>query len=187
MRFSQRISKELSQSMKKLGFSKKGNRFFKIENDIAFCVDIETPSCLPQVHVYIMPLYIHRDFRYYSYGNRLNYIFRNVPVISSKCDENEFREWIALVTETIQTQILSYFERIHNPNALLSFLEDENSEYRRFLFCMSTPAASYPGRPLMIAPPAAPMWLWISSMTATASPIPQDTPPRAPRRCSITF
>lgn len=52
------ISAEMKLFMQEWGFRKRGNFFFKIKNDLAFCVYLEQPTGLVYSGFCVMPLYL---------------------------------------------------------------------------------------------------------------------------------
>lgn len=73
------ISAEMKLFMQEWGFRKRGNFFFKIKNDLAFCVYLEQPTGLVYSGFCVMPLYLPAESRYLTYGDRLN-AFSPCPV-----------------------------------------------------------------------------------------------------------
>jgi hypothetical protein len=64
------IIKNIQGFMKVNGFNKIKRCFYRIDGDIAFCVELEVPSGLVYVNCYIIPLYVPAEYRYYTYGTR---------------------------------------------------------------------------------------------------------------------
>ncbi len=72
------------------GYKKKGNTFFKIENDIAFCITFERPSGFIRVNYYFLPLYIPTEVIYITYGfSSENHPVFPVPSYNTLAEDEE--------------------------------------------------------------------------------------------------
>lgn len=118
-------SKDVHAGMKgffrELGFSKERSYYYRIENDIAYCIGIEHPPSLFRVQFYIIPLYISYDFVVLNYGNELRKWW------NGEADMEGFLNYVK--TEIIET-ILPFFDSISTPDALISFLRQDYSVIR---------------------------------------------------------
>ena len=65
------ITKHIAQFFKKHGFVKKGNSFYKIENQIAQFIRFEG-DCNVKIYYGIIPLYLPSEFLMFEYGREMN-------------------------------------------------------------------------------------------------------------------
>lgn len=140
------------------GYKRKGNLFFKIENNNAFCVLFERPSSFVYVHYHILPLYIPTEFHYLSYGDRLeSHSIYPVPSYNTLAEDNDFlkkmrelqnslpnnvswsepvrmdfQEWMLQVQQCLTENIFPFFESINSPEKLLCFLRKDVFEIRKY-------------------------------------------------------
>ena len=146
---------------KENGYQKRGNRFFKIENDIAFCVRFERPTSWVYVHYHIIPLYIPTDFCYLTYGDRLeSHSVYPVPSYDISEEDNDslsimrrikdslpgvmwnepkkmdFTEWMEQVQKCLAEDIFPFFESINSPENLLCFLRKDVREKQKYMLCL---------------------------------------------------
>lgn len=135
---------------KEHGYKKKGNTFFKIENDIAFCILFQCPTSFVYVHYYILPLYIPTDYHYLTYGDRLeSHSIYPVPsydisdedvaflqmmrrikdslpdAIWNEPSKMDFHSWMLLVQQCLTEDIFPFFESINSPEKMLCFLNKD--------------------------------------------------------------
>ena len=147
---------------KEHGYKKKGNIFFKIENDIAFCILFQRPTSFVYVHYYILPLYIPTDYHYLSYGDRLeSHSIYPVPsydisdgddtslqmmrklrdslpgVMWNEPKKMVFTEWMEEVQKCLTEDIFPFFESINSPEKLLCFLRKDIYEIRKYIRILS--------------------------------------------------
>lgn len=71
MTFCERIRKSARSFMKANGFALKKGVFYRIENDMAFCVNLEMPTGTVYSNCFVLPLYVPTEFCYMTYGTRL--------------------------------------------------------------------------------------------------------------------
>ena len=57
--------------MKANGFAFKKGVFYRIENDMAFCMNLEMPTGTVYSNCFVLPLYVPTEFCYTTYGTRL--------------------------------------------------------------------------------------------------------------------
>lgn len=57
--------------MKANGFAFKKGVFYRIENDMAFCMNLEMPTGTVYSNCFVLPLYVPTEFCNMTYGTRL--------------------------------------------------------------------------------------------------------------------
>lgn len=133
MSFTNEIAQRIGPYMKSRGFKRKGGRFYYVQNDIAFCVDLEMPTASVYVWAYVLPLYMPCDFIPLSYGNRMG----NMPSVMLpsllKTDSGEqIESWCSLLCRRIEDTIVPLYRSIATPQKLAAYIENE-AEYRAFM------------------------------------------------------
>ena len=123
MAISREINKRIAPFMKSRGFTRLGQtRYYYIANNIAFCITFETPTGLTYVTSYVIPLYIPYEFRYLTYGNRLNDIGDiKLPLLNKDSDEDAIDAWCKLLCCSIDQYIIPFFKKIETADKLLAF------------------------------------------------------------------
>ena len=111
------ILREMHHYMKENGFSLRNRCFFHIENNLAYCVELEMPSGLIYVNCYIIPLYIPTEFRYYTYGIRL----RDVLSISN-IGTAEINRWCNQLKVDLQRSVFPVFEKAKTPHSFVNLV-----------------------------------------------------------------
>ena len=71
MTFCERIRKNAQSFMKANGFAFKKGVFYRIENDMPFCMNLEMPTGTVYSNCFVLPLYVPTEFCYMTYGTRL--------------------------------------------------------------------------------------------------------------------
>lgn len=71
MTFCERIRKSAQSFMRANGFAFKKSIFCRIENDMAFCMNLEMPTGMVYSNCFVLPLYVPTEFCYMTYGTRL--------------------------------------------------------------------------------------------------------------------
>ena len=137
MAISKEINKRIAPSMKSRGFTRSGQtRYYYVANNIAFCVTFETPTGLTYVTAYIMPLYIPCEFRYLTYGNRLNHIKHiKLPLLNKDGDEDTIDAWCKLLCRSIDKYIIPFFRKIETADKLLAFSADYRFSPDSYIMC----------------------------------------------------
>lgn len=121
--------------MKQHGFSKKGNCFFRLENDIAFCVAVDCPTTIAYVTFFIIPLFVPSRNRYYTYGNRLNHVMPNAfPALDLTVPESSVTGWTMQFKAGTENVIFPFFEKIESPEKMVHFI-DSNGNVQNFFHC----------------------------------------------------
>ena len=128
------VGNQLAPFFKAHGFKRKSNRFFKIINNVAFCIDLERPGGL-YVQSYIIPLYMPHDFRYFTYGERLQE-FKKCPVPDEDylTERTECNEYVEKTLECCEKYILPFYDRISTPQGLLDFLDEDLKSIHEYFF-----------------------------------------------------
>lgn len=127
MTFTKSMMNRVANFMKDRGFHSKSKFFYKISNDIAFCVELDYPGSLLYVTFYILPLYLPADRRYYTFGNRLDsHSLKPLPVIHADVSEKQKVYWVQSFEEAIDEFVLPYFQKISNPAALADVCSTNN-------------------------------------------------------------
>ena len=109
------IHKRLGPFFKAHGFAKKGSVFYKIENNLAFCVLFEKPSDAVYTNFHIIPLYIPAEFHYLDYGKRLmnlpEYI-QEITKIHTPTSEEEVYRLCERVQNILTDDIFCFFQQV---------------------------------------------------------------------------
>ncbi len=130
------ISKKISPQLKAMGFSRKGNKFHYIQNDIAYGLLFEAPSGLLYVTVYFMPLYIPFECKYITYGERLNNIRSDkIPHMRNLDGDEAIDRFCMQLAEYVREEVLPYFNKIRDPRNLVRYLERTSRKQRKFIGC----------------------------------------------------
>jgi hypothetical protein len=137
MTISKEINKRIAPFMKSRGFIRSGQtRYYYIANSIAFCVIFETPTGLTYVTAHIMPLYIPCEFRYLSYGNRLDDIGDiKLPLLNKNSDEDTIDAWCKLLYHSIDQYIIPFFKKIETADKLLAFSDNYRFSPDSYIRC----------------------------------------------------
>ena len=137
MAISREIRKRIAPFMKSRGFTRSGqNDYYYVVNSIAFCVSFETPTGLTYVTAYVMPLYIPCEFRYLTYGNRLDDIGDiKLPLLNKDSDEDTIDAWCKLLCSSIDQYIIPFFKKIETADKLLAFSENYRFSPDSYIAC----------------------------------------------------
>lgn len=127
------MAAELNPFLQKEGFRKRGNFFFKIRNDLAFCIYLEQPTGLVHSGFCVMPLYLPAECRYLTYGTRLE-AFSPCPVGPLPVDGDAV-QWAERFRFALAEFIFPFFDSISNPQDLERFLNGKNKKIRTYFFC----------------------------------------------------
>jgi hypothetical protein len=128
------VGNQLAPFFKAHGFKRKSNRFFKIINNVAFCIELDRPGGL-YVQSYIIPLYKPYDFRMFTYGNRLQ-DFEKCPVPNENwlTERTECNEYVEKTLECCEKYILPFYDRISTPQGLLDFPDEDLKSIHEYFF-----------------------------------------------------
>ena len=137
MAISREINKRIAPFMKSRGFTRLGQtRYYYIANNIAFCITFETPTGLTYVTSYVIPLYIPYEFRYLTYGNRLNDIGDiKLPLLNKNSDEDTIDAWCKLLFNSIDQYIIPFFKTIETADKLLAFSDNYRFSPDSYIRC----------------------------------------------------
>ena len=128
------VGNQLAPFFRSHGFKRKSNRFFKIINNVAFCIELDRPGGL-YVQSYIIPLYMPHDFRCFTYGERLQE-FKKCPVPDEHwlTERTECNEYVAKTIKCCEKYILPFYNRISTPQGLLDFLDEDIKSIHEYFF-----------------------------------------------------
>ena len=137
MSISKEIGKRIASFMKCRGIARSGQtNYHYVVNNIAFCVSFETPTGLTYVTAYIMPLYIPCEFRYFSYGNRLNDIGDiKLPLLNKNSDEDTIDAWCKLLCHSLDQYIIPFSRTIETADKLLAFSDNYHFSPDSYIRC----------------------------------------------------
>lgn len=107
--------------MKSRGFSFSKRNFYYIANDIAYCIGLDTPSGIMYVTVYVVPLYIPCENRYYTYGKRIH--SSDLFPLRSDSDVWAIDEWCTSLCEYLEENVFPFFKTISTPEKLAEYIE----------------------------------------------------------------
>ena len=97
--------------MKSNGFSFKKGCFYRIESDMAFCVNVEMPTGMVYANCFVLPLYVPADQIYMTYGTRLT------PGAASQSDgEDNSAELAGKLASILAEDIFPQFQTITSPS-----------------------------------------------------------------------
>ena len=118
-----KVSKRIDLYMQSNGFCRTETTFYRISNNIVYCIGFDIPSELLYVTAYIMPLYMPSEYRYYTYGNRLNAIQSiQLPILNKNDNEATIDTWCHTLCESIESQVLPFFAEVDTPNKLMQYV-----------------------------------------------------------------
>lgn len=125
MTFSRSMINRTSYFMEDKGFRRKGKLFYRINNDIAFCVEFDYPGGLLYVTFYVIPLYVPSNGRYYTFGKRIDaYFLKFMPDVNADSSEEQLLYWTQSFEKAMKEYVLPYFRRICSPAALAEACRD---------------------------------------------------------------
>ena len=119
-----KIVNQISPYMKSYGYKFSQKCFYRIQNDIAYCVQFDVPSGFVYASFFIMPLYMPCKNRYYTYGNRISSLYnsRSLPLPRAANDE-EIEKWCTFLCSILKIKCFLFggrFQRQSNWLMLLS-------------------------------------------------------------------
>lgn len=128
-----RIYKVVTPYLKKNGFKKKGCCFYKVQNDMAFCLEYDYPGGLVYSHFYVIPLYIPCQVRYMNYGNRLEAEYRDqISHLSGDSSDEDIDMWFNSIKSLLEEEVFPLFEQICTPQKLLHFIDRPREEWEKY-------------------------------------------------------
>ena len=125
MKIPQLLYRRLSPYLKKQGFIKRGSTYYKIENDIAFCITLDFPSYV-KTWCHILPLYMPTEFLHMTHGNLIDGFYHSIRDTLSKYDDvsdTQINIWIDEITAIFEYDVFPFFDSILTPRALLEYCE----------------------------------------------------------------
>ena len=124
MSFTRQVMAKIAPFMKENGYIQMNRVFYRIQNDIAYCIGFEMPNGSLYVWQYILPLYIPAEFPYLTYGSRLNRMPDvRLSFLDKDADQDEILRWCIKLRQQLTEVIFPYFEEISSPAKLMRFLE----------------------------------------------------------------
>ena len=121
------IDRYMKPWMKEQGFSRKGRRYFKIIDDIAYCVGCGIGD-LVHTHYYIIPLYIPTDYIYLSYGEEIEHRYRYVLRVLRRTTQERVDAWFNGMKEVLLQEVFPFFEQLSSKEKLLDFIAPRPSD-----------------------------------------------------------
>ena len=116
----QKIIQAITPYMRKCLFKRKRKYFYKILENLVFCVEFEKPGELIYVHYYVVPLYIPHECRSFTYGNRV--IVNSNHIVfkpTREVDDGDIIECISRIQGYIQMTVLPLFDAVSTPRKLV--------------------------------------------------------------------
>lgn len=122
----QKITNRLRLYMKNHDYQFSKKCFYRIQNDIAYCIQFDMPSSLIYATFFVMPLYIPCEYRYYTYGNRVSAL---LPLSQNASDE-EIGKWCEALCGELENRVFPFFQRAATPEQLVDAVEE-----KRYMLC----------------------------------------------------
>lgn len=124
MTITQIIANHIAPYMKEHHFRYLKKCFYKIQNDIAFCVQFDATEGLVYATYFVMPLYIPCSTRYYTYGHRITDLpASQLRPLSREATDDEIEKWCALLCHYLTDHVFPFFQRISTPKQLVKLVE----------------------------------------------------------------
>ena len=118
-----------------MGFTNKGNCYYYIKNDIAFCISFDFGG-LVYCTAHVMPLYMPCEGLYYTFGDRLGCIpGSTVDALLSTAGASEAEMWFDDLMDALHKIILPFFNTISSPLQLLRFVNGNSAAVKAFFRC----------------------------------------------------
>ena len=127
----------LSAELKKLGFKRKGKRtFYLVKDDIIGIIALERPSDILYVQYAVMPLFLPcPGFIHYSYGSRMEYMYRELPIVHKDSSDELVNVFCYLVISHIKNEILPFLYKHSTAASLNALVRGWLNRNRKYLFC----------------------------------------------------
>ena len=131
----------LSSELLKLGFTKKGKRtLFLVKDDIVGLIAFERPSDILYVQFAVVPLFLPcPGFIYYSYGNRLSAMYRDLPTVLKSSSGEQIQAFCNLAIAYIKEDILPFMCEYSTAGALQKLAKKSTGFWgrrgKKYLFC----------------------------------------------------
>ena len=132
----QKIANQIRPCMNKQGYNFSKKCFYKIHNDIAYCIAFDMPSGLVYATFFVMPLYIPAQNRYYTYGNRVSSLRRSRLLPLSKiASDDELAAWCEHLCNDLEKFVFPFFQEIDTPSKLVNAIVKKKYVADRFFLC----------------------------------------------------
>lgn len=128
------IVNQIRPMMKEQGYRFSKKYFYKIHNDIAYCLEFEKPGGLVYSAFYIMPLYIPSENRCYTYGSRISWRPPLGPLPASAQD-SEIVNWCNALCSFLDRFVFPFFSRISSPLMLAKIIEENHYCLKPYFTC----------------------------------------------------
>ena len=136
MGLSATIHQHIRAFMKSNGYRRKGNRYYRIQDNLTFCIYFEQPTGVLYSGFCVIPLYIPTDVWYWTYGNRLNAFSSGaLPALKVGADGTEVQDWVDGFLALLTNTIFPFFKDISGTDELNRFLCNDFKVVRRYFFC----------------------------------------------------
>ena len=122
----QKITNRLRLYMKNHDYQFSKKCFYRIQNDIAYCIQFDMPSSLIYETFFVMPLYIPCEYRYYTYGKRISAL----PLLPRDASDKEIEKWCKALCEELENRVFPSFLRAATSEQLVDAVEE-----KRYLLC----------------------------------------------------
>ncbi len=122
--------------MNEYGYTFSKKCFYKIQNDMAYCLQFDMPSGLVYATFFVMPLYIPSQNRYYTYGNRISSLHHSKLLpLSKSASDDELNVWRELLCYYLEKFVFPFFQEISTPSKLVKVIEKKKYLAGPFFFC----------------------------------------------------
>ena len=119
------------------GFNEKSSCFYKSTTDLACFIDFQKNRGTIYVSFSLFPFYIPSDFRYITYGNRLEVFTKHQvnPLPTENIGDNELFQWVDSVKRLMEREIIPFLQTHLSANSLLEYLKKTCPLNDRFFSC----------------------------------------------------
>lgn len=132
----QKIATLIRPYMKENGYKFSKKCYYKIQNDIAFCIQFDMPGGLIYATFFVMPLFIPCQNRYYTYGNRINSLHHSqLSPLSKLASDDEIGKWCGSLCDQLEKIVFPFFGEISTPIQLLNAVEQKRYLAGPFFSC----------------------------------------------------
>ena len=122
--------------MKQNGFTLYRRCFYLVKNDVAYCIEFESPTNLIYAWFYIVPLYVPYEERAFSFGNRFSSVPKfNLRPLNRNLPESEAVMWCENFQKCLTEYIFPFFHSISSPQKILEFLERPDGKRYAYFRC----------------------------------------------------
>ena len=132
----QKIASQIRPYMKENGYKYSKKCYYKILNDMAFCIQFDMPGGLVYATFFVMPLYIPCQNRYYTYGNRINSLHcAKLPPLAKVASDDEIEKWCISLCGQLEKIVFPFFQEISTPMQLVNAVEKDRHLIGPFFSC----------------------------------------------------